>query len=82
MNVRTYRVTVDGELSEALTSTFGSMRSESVDGKTILTGPIRDQAELHGLLTHIAALGLTLLEVTNPDEAPTAHSRQDAESSG
>jgi hypothetical protein len=75
MNVRTYRVTVDGELSEALTSTFGSMRSESVDGKTILTGPIRDQAELHGLLTHIASLGLTLLEVTTPDETPTAQSR-------
>ena len=75
MNVRTYRVTVDGELSEALTSTFDGMRSESVDGKTILTGPIRDQAELQGLLTHIAALGLTLLEVTTPDEAPTAQSR-------
>jgi len=82
VNVRTYRVTVDGELSETLASAFGSMRSESVDGKTILTGPIRDQAELQGLLTRIAALGLTLLEVTTPDEAPTAQSRWDAESSG
>jgi len=75
VDVRTYRVTVDGELSEALTSTFDGMRSASVDGKTILIGPVRDQAELQALLTRIASLGLTLLEVTTPDETPTAHSR-------
>jgi hypothetical protein len=75
VDVRTYRVVVDGELSEALTSTFDAMRSASADGKTILIGPIRDQAELQALFTRIAALGLTLLEVTTPDETPTAQSR-------
>jgi hypothetical protein len=34
------------------------------DGKTVLAGPVRDQAELHGLLQRVSELGLTLLEAT------------------
>jgi hypothetical protein len=33
------------------------------DGDTILTGPIRDQCALHGLLVKIRDLGLPLLPV-------------------
>jgi hypothetical protein len=33
------------------------------DGTTALTGPIQDQAQLHGLLARIRDLGLTLLGV-------------------
>jgi hypothetical protein len=32
----------------------------SDDGETVLRGPITDQAVLHGLLTRICNLGLTL----------------------
>lgn len=35
------------------------------DGTTMLTGPVRDQAELHGLLIKIRDLNLTLLSVIN-----------------
>jgi hypothetical protein len=35
------------------------------DGTTTLTGPVRDQAELHGLLIKIRDLNLTLLSVIN-----------------
>jgi hypothetical protein len=31
--------------------------------ETVLTGPVEDQAALHGLLRRIEALGLELLEV-------------------
>jgi hypothetical protein len=41
------------------------------DGEAILTGPVRDQAELAGLLNRIFDLNLTLLSVnrtTDPAE--------------
>lgn len=39
--------------------------TRAIDGTTTLTGPIRDQAELHGLLIKIRDLNLTLLSVIN-----------------
>ena len=38
-------------------------------GQTVITGPVADQAALHGLLARIRELGLELLEVrrTDPD---------------
>ena len=33
------------------------------DGQTLLTGPVVDQAALHGLLRKVRDLGLTLLSV-------------------
>jgi hypothetical protein len=33
------------------------------DGTTSLTGPVQDQAELHGLLARIRDLGVTLISV-------------------
>jgi hypothetical protein len=37
-------------------------------GRTTISGPIADQAALHGLLTKIRDLGLTLLEVRCTDQ--------------
>ena len=37
------------------------MTLERVQGTTILTGPVRDQAELQGVLQRVAGLGLVLL---------------------
>ena len=34
------------------------------DGTTVLVGPVRDRAALHGLLGRVRDLGLTLLAVT------------------
>ena len=39
------------------------MSSELEPVETVLHGPVRDQAELHGLLDRIQALGLELIEV-------------------
>ena len=33
------------------------------NGQTVITGPLRDQAALHGVLSKIRDLGLTLIEV-------------------
>ena len=37
-------------------------------GRTTISGPVADQAALHGLLTRIRDLGLTLLEVRCTDQ--------------
>jgi hypothetical protein len=59
---RNYRLVVEGELSDHLESAFHGMRLTRAEGNTVLTGNVRDQAELHGLLQRVSDLGLTLLE--------------------
>jgi hypothetical protein len=65
---RTYRLIVEGELSERLTIALQGMTITRADGTTTLTGHIRDQPELQGLLQRVSDLGLTLLEVTAIDD--------------
>ena len=48
---------------------FDGMTLTRSDGNTTLTGPVRDQAELQGLLQRVSSLGLTLLEAVALDEA-------------
>jgi hypothetical protein len=43
--------------------TFDPLTSDTTQVETVLHGPIRDQAELHGLLNRLQSLGLELLEV-------------------
>ena len=71
---RTYRLTVDGELSDNAGTVFEGMTLARRNGNTTLTGDVRDQAELQGLLQRVSDLGLTLLEVTTIHDAgqPTA----------
>jgi len=64
MPTRDYRLVVEGELSDNLGVVFEGMTLTREDGTTVIAGPVRDQAELQGLLQHLAALGLTLLEAT------------------
>ena len=72
MPVRTYRLTVDGELNHRQLQAFEGMTLTHEHGRTVLTGPVRDQAELQGHLQRVSALGLTLLGATPvADEAQT-----------
>jgi hypothetical protein len=68
MAPRRYRLTVEGELSDTAGHAFEGMALSRVDGKTVLVGPVRDQAELQGLLRRVSDLGLTLLDVRAIDE--------------
>jgi hypothetical protein len=67
---RNYRLTVEGELSDYLEPTFHAMTLTRAHGNTELTGHVRDQAELHGLLQRVSDLGLTLLEVRAINDRP------------
>jgi hypothetical protein len=67
MTVREYSLVVEGELTDDLGTTFAGMTLTRNEGKTLLVGQVRDQAELQGLLQRISNLGLTLLSATTTD---------------
>jgi hypothetical protein len=56
-------VRIRGVLSETLLTAFPDLHGETVDGDTLLTGTLPDQAALYGVLAQIEALGLELLEL-------------------
>jgi hypothetical protein len=58
-----YEIRVRGRVSEATLSTFEGMDADVAKTETVLHGPVIDQANLHGLLDRIQALGLELIEV-------------------
>ena len=58
-----YRIKLKGILDPKWSDWFEQMAISTGDGETILTGPVADQAALHGLLIRIRDLNLTLLSV-------------------
>ena len=72
MPEREYRLTVEGELSDRMRSAFEGMTLTRERGNTVFTGPVRDQAELQGLLQRVSELGLTLLSAIAVDEEEAA----------
>ncbi|HUN79497.1 MAG TPA: hypothetical protein VMU32_11285 [Solirubrobacteraceae bacterium] len=58
-----YEIRVKGRIGEQLLATFEGMQATVRAQETVLSGPPLDQAALHGLLDHIQALGLELVEV-------------------
>jgi hypothetical protein len=59
-----YEIRVGGLLDESWSAWLDGLAVEPrPNGETVLRGPIRDQAALHGLLAKIRDLGLPLLGV-------------------
>ena len=59
-----YSIRVKGQLDQERASWFdGFTITHNEDGETILSGPVADQAALHGILIKIRDAGLPLLEV-------------------
>jgi hypothetical protein len=58
-----YEIRVAGQLSPQWIEWFTGLAVTLVDGETWLTGPLADQAALHGVLKKIRDLGLPLLSV-------------------
>ena len=58
-----YRISLKGCLDDKWSDWFEQMAISTEGDQTILTGPVADQAVLHGLFTRIRDLNLTLLAV-------------------
>src|SRR5512134_2144456 len=59
-----YQIRIKGHLSRAWADWFeGLTITLEEDGSTLLTGPVIDQAALHGLLKKVRDLGLPLVSV-------------------
>jgi hypothetical protein len=58
-----YEIRIKGRVTGALLDSFGGMESQLEPVETVLHGPVRNQDELHALITRIQALGLELVEV-------------------
>ena len=68
MAARTYQLIVEGELGDRLESSFAGMTFTRGEGTTTLTGDLRDQAELQGVLQRMSDFGLVLLEARAIDD--------------
>ena len=62
-----YQIRVKGQLDERWIDWFGDMDIKSEGGLTTLSGPVVDQAALHGILSRIRDLGLPLISAHRLD---------------
>jgi hypothetical protein len=68
----TYEIRLAGHLDRRWAARFdGLAMRHDADGTTVLSGPIVDQAALHGLLQRVGDLGIPLVSVIRPDVEPS-----------
>ncbi len=63
MRDATYQLVVRGELDDRFELVFTGMELSQVEGTTVMTGKVRDDAALYGLVERIAELGLELVSI-------------------
>jgi hypothetical protein len=72
-----YEIRLKGQLDDLWLPFFADLRMEHLEsGETLLSGPLRDQAALHGILERVRDLNLTLISVTRcspPDSCTTQY---------
>jgi hypothetical protein len=67
-----YQIRIKGHLSHQWTDWFeGLTITLEEDGDTLLTGPVIDQAALHGLLKKVRDLGMPLISVSPLENGPS-----------
>lgn len=59
-----YQLRITGRLSPGWADWFEGLTVSLDGGDTLITGPVADQAALHGLLRRVRDLGLPLVSVT------------------
>lgn len=68
-----YQIRLKGHLDDRWADWFDGLTLTRVDnGETLLTGPVVDQAALHGLLRKVRDLGLPLLSVIHVGPKPAS----------
>lgn len=65
-----YQIRIEGRLGQQWADWFGGLTvTQAENGDTLLTGPVADQAALHGLLRKVRDLGTPLLSVVRVQPA-------------
>jgi hypothetical protein len=75
-----YQIRIEGHLGREWADWFEGLAITALDnGETLLTGPVVDQAALHGLLRKVRDLGIPLLLVVRvrPDPADVLDVKQE-----
>jgi len=76
----TYELRVAGHLDDHWSAMLGDLAlTRCPDGTTALTGPVTDQAQLHGVLARVRDLGVTLLSLRALDAQVPAADAQAAQ---
>ena len=66
-----YQIRIKGQLDSQWTDWFGGLTITLEEGgDTLLTGPVVDQAMLHGLLKKVRDLGMPLVSVSPVEPGP------------
>ena len=71
-----HEIRVDGVLDERWTDWFSGIQVSNDGTKTVIAGLLPDQSALHGLLTKVRDLGLTLISVRQLDAGDTEDEAQ------
>lgn len=58
-----YEIRVRGHLGQVIRTAFPEMRVQVDGNDTVLSGTMRDQAAVYGVLAAVESLGLELIEV-------------------
>ena len=68
-----YQIRIKGHLESRWTDRFEGMTiTLEEDGNTLLSGPVADQAALHGLLKKVRDLGMPLVSVSPVAPGPSS----------
>jgi hypothetical protein len=68
-----YEIHVVGPLPDTLLEELGRLRVQAEETRTVLRGPVRDQAALLGVLLRLQKVGIELVEVRQFSDPPLGH---------
>ncbi|HTP09660.1 MAG TPA: hypothetical protein VMP08_15495 [Anaerolineae bacterium] len=75
-----YQIRIKGLLDREWTDWFDGLTvTPGDDGETLITGPVRDQAALYGLLKKVRDLGIPLISVNCVEIGGLTHSMSNGE---